>query len=122
MAATLTDNVGTHAYTLPAASLTGDDPTDNFVYSAGDIVHERSGQIIGARSWDVQWSWSVRYEALTGAQVDSLRYYYALRTFRLYPVSPTGTYYDVFWDGAFNPTSVGLDLYSLSMPLRSILT
>ncbi len=119
MAATFTTSAGLAPFVLPAASISGSNPADDIGLKAGDIVHQRNGQILSVRSWGMVRTWSISMPKLTLTEVNNLRTFYSQRTFRLYP-SGSGAYYDVFWTGVFNVGNVSPDIYSTDITLEQV--
>lgn len=94
------------ALTLPTPQL-GSDP-DGYTRDHGEIVHERYGLVVGARTWARVRRFRLVYAAIPEATVWSIRSQLSYRT--LYYYTDTGSLTSVHVkvaDGTFSPSYVG---------------
>jgi len=103
--------------TIPAASISGDDPSNAYREKAGDIIHTRNGQTISLRSWDYNKTWRIVWPVVESGDLSVLRAFWRLRTFELWPTGVNTLKYEVVWVGDFNPQLIGPGKWSLEATL-----
>ena len=107
--------------TLPGVSVSGNNPALNWSQKAGDIVHQRNGQTISARTWASVNTWNLVMPAVTTSELTQIRAYWDDRVFYIRPTGSAGFRFTVRWVGDFNPQYISPGLYSLEIPLEETL-
>lgn len=115
---------GYPVYEPPVLQPGSDDPTTDLVSSLGEVVLEREGVTLAARTFMESRKWHLVFKPVALSDVTSLRTFWRVRRFRLLPdVTDEATYWIVRWrDREFRPLRLrgGQPLFDLSFDLEEV--
>jgi hypothetical protein len=86
----------------------------------GSINHSRNGIIFARKVLVTRGRWNFSWTAVTETIVDYISAFCAMEKFRFYPDSTKSEWFDVFFEGDFEPELIGGGNYNISINLVEI--